>query len=142
MPHTLHTRLIDTTVLLFEEVPASHARREEELAAAGDGAHEGGGVMSMHDPGILDKEEEIPPASLYTFRGFYVPERMMPGIRRYIDHGNKPGNFLSAVIQNNLHDALSFADYENLKNLPAFMGISTTKLRRGAGGHERTWQHG
>ena len=40
----LHTHLFDAAVLLFEAVPASHARREEELAAVGDGAIEGGGI--------------------------------------------------------------------------------------------------
>lgn len=78
--------------------------------------------MSMHDAGIMDKEDENAPAPLYTFREFYIAERMMPGIRRYIEKGIKPGRFLCAVIQNDLHDALSFAGDENLKNLAAFTG--------------------
>lgn len=61
-------------------------------------------------------------AVTYTFREFYIPARMMPGIRRYIENGILPGKFLQAVISNNLHDALSQADDENLRNLQAFVG--------------------
>ena len=57
----------------------------------------------------------------YKFRNWYIPERMMPAIDRYITQGISPGTFLTAVICNNLHDALSRADDENLQNLPAFV---------------------
>lgn len=57
----------------------------------------------------------------YKFNQYYIPERMMPGIRRYVEHGVEPGNFLSAVIQNNLSQAVGRADNENLKNIPAFV---------------------
>ena len=58
--------------------------------------------------------------SEYTFNEFYIPERMMGGIRRYIEHGIKPGEFLTAVICNNLSDAVGKADEENMRNLPAY----------------------
>ena len=57
----------------------------------------------------------------YTFREWYVPERMMGAIWRYIHQGTPPGDFLTAVIENNLCEALGRADDENLKNLPAFL---------------------
>ena len=57
----------------------------------------------------------------YKFNQFYIPERMMPGIRLYVEHGVQPGSFLSAVIQNNLSEAVGRADDENLKNIPAFV---------------------
>ena len=57
----------------------------------------------------------------YKFNQFYIPERMMPGIRLYVEHGIPPGDFLSAVIQNNLSEAVGRADTENLKNIPAFI---------------------
>ena len=47
---------------------------------------------------------------------------MMPGIKRYIEHGIKPGDFLTAVISNDLREACGRADEENLANLPAFVG--------------------
>ena len=58
---------------------------------------------------------------MYKFQDYYIPDRMMPGIERYVTYGIKPGDFLTAVIRNNLHDALSRADDENLQNLPAFV---------------------
>ena len=57
----------------------------------------------------------------YEFNQFYIPERMMPGIRLYVEHGLQPGSFLSAIIQNNLSEAVGRADTENLKNIPAFV---------------------
>ena len=57
----------------------------------------------------------------YRFNQFHIPERMMPGIRLYVEHGLQPGSFLSAIIQNNLSEAVGRADSENLKNIPAFV---------------------
>ena len=57
----------------------------------------------------------------YTYRQFYIPERMMGGILRYIEHRIEPGDFLAAVIRNDLKDACGRADDENLQNLPAFV---------------------
>lgn len=50
-----------------------------------------------------------------------IPERMMDGIQRYINDGIIPGDFLQAVICNNLREAVGRADDENLVNLPAFV---------------------
>jgi len=58
----------------------------------------------------------------YTFRGFVIPEYMMGGIQRYIDHGLEPGDFLTAVICNDLHLAVGRADDLNIVNLPAYVG--------------------
>ena len=57
----------------------------------------------------------------YEFNGFYIPERMMGGIKRYVEHGVQPGSFLTAIIENNLSRAVGQADNENLKNIPAFV---------------------
>lgn len=59
---------------------------------------------------------------MYKFRKFYIPDRMMDGIIRYIDDRKPPGDFLTAVICNDLKEAVARADDENLKNLPAFTG--------------------
>lgn len=58
----------------------------------------------------------------YTFRGFTIPERMMGGLERWIKFGIKPGNFLTAVLENDLKSAVAHADDENLQNLPAYVG--------------------
>ena len=52
---------------------------------------------------------------------YYIPERMIPGIIRYIEQGIRPGAFLQAVICNNLKDAIWQADDENFKNISAFV---------------------
>ena len=57
----------------------------------------------------------------YRLNQHYIPERMMPGIQRYVEHGLQPGSFLCAIIQNNLSQAVGLADNENLKNIPAFI---------------------
>lgn len=57
----------------------------------------------------------------YRFRDFYIPERMMPLIERYVNEHVKPGNFLTSVICNNLRDACGMADEENQANLPAYV---------------------
>ena len=57
---------------------------------------------------------------MYRFLDFYIPERMMPGIQRYINEGIPPGGFLTAVIENNLSGACGRADDENIRNLPAY----------------------
>jgi hypothetical protein len=58
---------------------------------------------------------------VYVFRDFYVPERMMGGLIRYVHHRVLPGDFLQAVIKNDLREAVGLADEENIRNLPAFV---------------------
>ena len=43
----------------------------------------------------------------------FIPERMIGGIRRYIENGIEPGGFLSAVLCNDLLEACGRADDEN-----------------------------
>lgn len=57
----------------------------------------------------------------YEFMGFYIPKRMEGSIIRYIEDGINPGRFLTAVICNDLLEAVSRADNENLANLPAYV---------------------
>ena len=57
----------------------------------------------------------------YSFRHYYIRDNMMEAIRRYIDHGIPPGDFLTAVIENNLSEAVGRADDQNCANLPAFV---------------------
>lgn len=57
---------------------------------------------------------------MYRFQEFYIPDRMMPGIKRYIEEKCPPSDFLTAVIQNDLSEAVGRADEENMRNLPAY----------------------
>lgn len=58
----------------------------------------------------------------YTFRGFVIPERMTPALERWIERGQLPGEFLQAVLRNDLREAVGRADPENLAALPAYVG--------------------
>ena len=58
---------------------------------------------------------------MYEFRDFYIPERMMDGIKLWIEQGIYPGGFLTSVIENNLSEAVGAADDENMRNIPAFV---------------------
>ena len=70
----------------------------------------------------------------YEFHGCYIPKRMMPGIKRYVENGIKPGDFLTAVIQNNLLMAYRCADSENIKNIPAYIAYFYNKCPMGCWG--------
>lgn len=56
----------------------------------------------------------------YRFRGYEIPDYMMPGLTRYVEQGIEPGSFLYAVLCNDLKDACGRADENNLANLPAY----------------------
>jgi len=56
----------------------------------------------------------------FVYRGFVIPDYMHKGICLYIDNHVKPGDFLTAVIENNLHESMSRADDNNLRNLLAY----------------------
>lgn len=57
------------------------------------------------------------------FEGQYaaIPARMQEALRRYVVQGIKPGNFLTAVITNNLRNAVGYADEENLPLLKLYV---------------------
>ena len=63
----------------------------------------------------------------YTFREFYIPDYMMDGVERYIEQGIEPGDFLSAIITNNLSEAVRRADDEHIKNIPAYVSYFYNK---------------
>ena len=50
-----------------------------------------------------------------------IPEHMHGAIVRYIVHGIPPGDFLSAVISNDLFEAIGRADDKNIKRIDAFV---------------------
>ena len=77
--------------------------------------------VSASDPEAPWNKEEVVEEDVYQFRDFYIPLRMMGAIDRYIKHGIPPGDFLTAVICNNLSEAVARADEENMANLPAYV---------------------
>jgi hypothetical protein len=57
------------------------------------------------------------------FHGEYaaIPEHMQEAIRRYVVERIAPGDFLRAVLENNLSAAVGRADDENLKLLRTYV---------------------
>lgn len=58
----------------------------------------------------------------YEFRGFTIGGSVLNALNAYIIHGHPVGHFLTAVLENNLRDAVKRADSEALRNLPAYVG--------------------
>lgn len=56
----------------------------------------------------------------YRFRNFAIPAHMLESLTRYIRHGLPVGDFLTAVLSNDLSEACGRADDNNLANLPAY----------------------
>lgn len=61
------------------------------------------------------------PPDKFKFRDFFIPGYMHDSIEEYVQLGVKPGDFLCAVISNNLKEAVMYADDINLSNLPAYV---------------------
>jgi hypothetical protein len=57
----------------------------------------------------------------YSFRGMTIRPDMLAAIRRYVDDRIPPGDFLTAVICNDLKEACGRADDENMLVLPAYV---------------------
>ena len=66
----------------------------------------------------------------------------MEGLERWRDHGIYPGNFLTAVLENDLIGSLGRADEENLANLPAYGAYLYNEMPIGSHGSKeimRAW---
>lgn len=53
-------------------------------------------------------------------RVYEISDELEDALREYIDSGIRPGDFLTAVICNDLVQAVAKADDTNMANLPAF----------------------
>ena len=61
-------------------------------------------------------------------RTYYIPVYMADGIESYIRDGVPPGDFLMAVLSNDLQEAYIRADDENFHNIPAYMNYFYNKI--------------
>ena len=71
-----------------------------------------------------------------------LPEHMRDGARRYIEHGIKPGAFLTAVICNDFTAAFRHADGINRARLPDFARFFESEVPYacwGARWHFHSW---
>ena len=66
-----------------------------------------------------------------------LPTEMLPAVYRYVVDGLPPGDFLEAVITNNLRHALVCADERNLKVLPVWVRFFYNCVPSGCYGDER-----
>jgi hypothetical protein len=57
----------------------------------------------------------------YALGRYQIPIRMYSGIIRWIQDGVKPGQFLTAIIENDLRLAVNLADDENIFRLVAYV---------------------
>ena len=60
--------------------------------------------------------------SLQAMKTYGIPEYMRGGIMRFYEHGLPPGDFLSAVIDNDLKGAVAHADDTNKDLLSNYVG--------------------
>jgi hypothetical protein len=56
----------------------------------------------------------------YQYREFFIPDYMVEGLDLWIEHAILPGDFLTAVLCNDLMEACGRADETNIRNLPAY----------------------
>ena len=52
---------------------------------------------------------------------YHMTDLCEAALKRYIEHHLPPGSFLTAVITNNLKEAVMNADHWNLGNIPAYV---------------------
>ena len=60
-------------------------------------------------------------STTFTHMGISVPQHTLGGIRRYVEDRIPPGGFLTAVLCNDLTEAVGRADSENTYALPAIV---------------------
>ena len=65
-----------------------------------------------------------------------VSIEILDGLRRYLHFGIKPGGFLSAVISNDLREAVGMADENNMRIIPAYVYIMHNHFPSGSWGSE------
>jgi len=70
----------------------------------------------------------------YEFRGFVIRDQMIEKLDAYAKRREHLGHFLTSVLENDLQKAVGYADEDNLKNLPAFVGYLYNELPQGCWG--------
>lgn len=60
-------------------------------------------------------------AAEYEFMGERIPEHMCEGLRLYLEMHVKPGDFLMAVLSNDLREACTRADHINIRLLHVYV---------------------
>ena len=66
-------------------------------------------------------EQRLQSLRNFQYCGFEVPAHMHGAIDRYIEKGIPPGDFLIAVLKNDLSEACAAADLVNMHNIPGIV---------------------
>lgn len=59
----------------------------------------------------------------FEWHGVKIPEGCREGLIRYVIHGIHPGQFLTALLTNDLREAFARADHENTAAMAAWVGF-------------------
>lgn len=73
-------------------------------------------------------------------RTFEIPDCMEEGIKLYLERGIQPGDFLTAIICNDLKTAVMQADHNNILNLPAYVAYFYWEVPAVAWGSKKIMQ--
>lgn len=69
-----------------------------------------------------------------------IPDYMHGGLRRWIEQGIVPGQFLCAVLQNDLEEAVGRADGTNINLLPKYVAFLFNYAPRGCWGSKENFE--
>ena len=72
----------------------------------------------MGDVVSLEPEGSAREYKLWSEKSDHLPATLQQGLLRYLENGISPGHFLTAVLTNNLFDAIGRADELSLAALP------------------------
>ena len=70
-----------------------------------------------------------------------VPDRMLGALQRYVDHGIAPGDFLTAVLSNDLREACGRADDENRHLIFEYVKFLYNNAPSGCWGSEENFRN-
>lgn len=65
----------------------------------------------------------LPCAKGYETSSIQIPDYMLPGFAKYIILGIPPGNFLTAILTNDLMEAVGRADDTNINLIPNYCHV-------------------
>ena len=76
----------------------------------------------MSDPQVIIKNGyQLSERDILKMSEYGIPDRMQGGLIRYFNQRIPPGHFLTAVLENNLVEAVNRADDENVHCLKAYV---------------------
>jgi hypothetical protein len=76
----------------------------------------------------------------FEYEGMRIPSRMHDSIVDYLEYGRPTGDFLEAILANNLMGAVRTADGQNAKIIPAYVAFLYIHVPGDAWGSPETVQ--